>query len=293
MSGISVNNFVSQAPGFTWRKAGHCRQCRHLVLSDGSLSSLEFPATYGVIDDAQHGLILFDTGYSSHLMQATERFPAAAYRWALPLTFQHEDSAKAGLARAGLRADDVKYVVVSHIHADHIAGLRDFPNARIIIHADALAQIAIERQHGGLARARHAFFPELLPEDMDARVLVIEGASFCASENELCGLLPTRPLFVDSGNLRLCELPGHSPGQIGLYFRDRAETSWLLAADAVWHSEQIVGGRAPSSLTRFVQSDLAAYKDTVNRLRQLAAAKPDLRIAPSHCADAFARWGSP
>lgn len=114
---------------FRLLKVDHCAHPECVVMRGGRWRSTLFPALCGLLAHPTRGWILFDTGYSSHFTQATAPFPERLYRWVTPLTLTPADTLLAQLARLGISADEIRYVIISHMHGDHIAGLKDFPNA--------------------------------------------------------------------------------------------------------------------------------------------------------------------
>src|SRR4051812_5706786 len=119
------------------RYAGLCRHPEGMVVRGAPWRSQPFPALFGVVTHPTHGVTLFDTGYSERFVRETSAFPARLYRWLTPPEVTHDDTAVAQLARAGIKAEDVKRIVISHFHADHVAGLRDFPNAELVATREA------------------------------------------------------------------------------------------------------------------------------------------------------------
>ncbi|MFN8421872.1 MAG: MBL fold metallo-hydrolase [Anaerolineae bacterium] len=110
--------------------------------------------------------MLVDTGYAPRFAEATARMPARLYRLLTPMTLGRGETAVERLAARGIAAGDVRTIVVTHFHADHVAGLRDFPRARIVFAASAWR--AVERLRG-LGAVRRAYLPALLPDDFHAR----------------------------------------------------------------------------------------------------------------------------
>lgn len=62
-------------------------------------------------------------------------------------------------------------MVLSHFHADDPAGLRDFPNARILYKRDAHTAI---KDLGLLASVKAGCLPGLLPDDFEERSAFID-----------------------------------------------------------------------------------------------------------------------
>src|SRR5690606_20910879 len=107
----------------------------------------------------------------------------------------------------GIRPEEVRHLVITHFHADHVGGLAEFPNATVYYHERALAPFITLSP---FRQTRAAFLPLLIPPGFEARSSTIPSASFSKDEEVS---FPTMDLFAD-GSLKLVELPGHAPGQI-------------------------------------------------------------------------------
>jgi len=264
-----------------WLRVGHCRQLEGIALRGGRWRRVEFPAFCALIRHRDHGVILFDTGYARHFFDATRRLPARLYRALLPVTLPVQESLPARLQALGLTPQDVTRVVVSHLHGDHIAGLRDLPNARISVMASAVADF---REHAGLGAIRHGFLHYLLPPDFDDRHAAIEDGQAVG----IPGLGVGYDLLGD-GSLLAVPLPGHTTGHTGLLVTTSA-SQVLLAGDAAWSRESWQQNRPPSRLARAAVGDSAVSEATLAALRALAADNPGLAILPSHCQQSFDAW---
>lgn len=261
--------------------AGYCRHPEFLTLSGGRIRPVAFPAGFALIRHPQQGYILFDTGYSSRFFAETRRLPQLLYKLITPVTFREENSAINQLAQFGIAAADIGYVVLSHFHADHTAGLRDFPYARLIYKREAYTEVA---RLGTLAAVKAGYLSGLLPEDLTERSRFIEEmprysmpAGFPYAEGY--------DLFGD-GSLIAIDLPGHAPGQIGLLL-NTAEGTYFLCADAVWSSRAYRENRKPHAAARIIMHDTRAYDDTFHRLVRLHREYPQICIVPSHCREAL------
>lgn len=263
---------------------GYCLAHENLVLRGGERKSIRCHSIVALLRHPQQGWLLWDTGYAPRMWDVTARWPFWLYRRATPLHIQPELAVSAQLDRFGLAPADVRTIIVSHFHADHIAGLHDFPQSRFVATQAAYADI---RRRQGFSALRRAFIPGLLPADFAARALLLPRFSGPA----LPGLGATHDLFGD-GALLLVDLPGHACGQIGLLAQtDRGPV--LFAADSCWHSRSIRERRPPHPLTYLFVDDSRAVRATIEALYVFAAARPDVRIVPSHCPEAFAREVGP
>lgn len=272
------------------RAAGYCTHPEWLTLRGGALRSVPFPAGFACILHPKHGPVLFDTGYSQRFFEETARLPNALYRYITPVIYRDEDSAESQLRAAGIAPEDVRYIVLSHFHGDHIGGLRDFHNARFIYLDKAYCAV---KHLGPLASVRAGFLPGLLPEDFAERSLPIRTKDivqpFTKVNESAFPCMEGYDLFGD-GSLLAIELSGHAAGMIGLFVSTATE-DYLLCADAVWSSRAYREDRLPHPAAGLIMSDRQQYKQSYDLLRQLHREVPTLRIAPSHCREALAAWG--
>jgi len=113
-------------------QGGYCEASEHHVLRGKKKKQIRFYATWGHIEHPEHGHILFDTGYTHRFFEETKKFPFNLYAKSTPAFLKPEEEAINQLKAKGIAAKDVSFVIISHFHADHIAGLKDFPNATFI-----------------------------------------------------------------------------------------------------------------------------------------------------------------
>ncbi|MFQ3594097.1 MAG: MBL fold metallo-hydrolase [Gemmataceae bacterium] len=263
---------------------GYCTAFEPIVIQCGRWRQIECHSLVALLGHPRHGWMLWDAGYSPRLWEATRAWPYRLYRWATPLHLRPELAVVAQLPRFGLLPCDIRWVIVSHFHADHIAGLADFPQAEIIALREAVEGIAGLEGWQALSRA---FLPSLLPSDFHRRLILLDppqGAS-------LGRLGASLDLFGDSSAV-VFRLPGHARGQIGLLAHtDRG--SYCFVADACWLSESVRTGRLPNRLTNLFVDDPLQLRHTLQAIRTAALEHPDWHWIPSHCPEAFARYVEP
>ncbi len=156
------------------------------------------------------GLVLFDTGCNPKV--AVDPVACwgkiASY---LGVRMSPEQAVDEQIKLHGYKPQDVKYVVVSHLHLDHSGGLALFPQAKFFIMKGEL---------------NYAYWP-----DRSAR------ASF-----KLEDLLPTRRFdwvelsddtdLLGDGSLVMIKTPGHTPGHASLLIRFAHRHPLLITGDA-------------------------------------------------------------
>lgn len=244
-------------------QAGHCTSFACLARRHDPWSPVRFPATFGLIVPQGGGPVLFDTGYSRHVLPAMRRFPFWLYRHLLPVAPGVD--AVDQLRQRGIAPEDVETVIVSHFHPDHIGGLRDFPKARFVCSRRAWDDV---RGRRGFAALRRGFLVDLVPEDFAARAIFAEDLDY--------------RLSIGADWVDLMPLEGHVPGMIGLRLCDDAGRPVLFAADAAWRRSVLEDGVGPHALAMAVHHDRVAYAETVATLARLRREMPGLRIILSH-----------
>ncbi|WP_171036263.1 MBL fold metallo-hydrolase [Maricaulis alexandrii] len=239
-----------QFPNSAWVRAPE-----RFVLRDGRLGLMSIPVRYGTFTHPEAGHCLIDTGYTRRVTKGRRSLPLNIYNAVLrPRLTRH------ALPDAKPLVDTI---ILTHLHADHVAGLKDYPQARIITDRAALMHFL----EPGASRLRHGVFRELLPEDIIDRVT--DFSEFAAIECPY-GLGPGRDLLGD-GSVVALPLPGHMRGHTGICFPD--ETRPLLyAVDAQWLHRAVMENRLPGAPARWILDDVEACQRSADRIRQFCEA---------------------
>lgn len=264
---------------FRLLNVGHCRHPECVAQRGGRLASVMFPALVGLLTLPGGAVVLFDTGYSSHFFDATQPFPERLYRWTTPVTLAPAEQLLPQLAALGIRPSDVSHVVISHFHGDHIAGLRDFPQARFIAARADYDALRHRSRLGGLLRA---FLPALMPPDFEQRVDYIEDRALRSLPAELMPFQHGHDLFGDGGVLAV-PLPGHARGQLGIVFRRPDHRLMFMVADACWSAAALQKDQPPTWIASRIFDSRSIYQRTFAQLRQAAAHPEAAVLVPSHC----------
>lgn len=245
-------------------EVGYCTHIGCMVLKGAGLKVCQFPARAWLLEVGERRW-LWDTGYASWFEYYTRSGIFRAYRMVTPVYFDPGESLARQLASRGLTAGDISGIVLSHFHADHIAGLRDFPGVPGICSAEGWQQVSRLR---GVAALRQAFVPELIPPDFAASLRFMESFPRQALPAALAPFTYGYQLPGSEGEIVLVPLAGHAAGHIGAFVL--TDEGWtLLAADAAWAPANYRELRSPSRLAGLLMSDVAAYHRTLNNLHQL------------------------
>ncbi len=219
-----------------------------------------------------HGIILFDTGVAPRINEVTKYWPNRMYRWVVQFDCRPETSLVCQLRQDGIAPHDVKFIVLSHAHADHVGGLLDFPDSKVVLSNEALKFASSMR---GPRAVMNAFLPELMPEDLEGRA---RGVS--CTERAL-DFFSSFDLFGD-GSALLIDLPGHAPGHLGMLTRV-GKDNFLFVADACWHSRSVTHGEPPHWAASLIVHDWKTAKTSIGSIQQFLATQPECHLVPSHC----------
>ncbi len=134
------------------------------------------------------------------------------------------------LGRTGVRAKDITAVILTHLHADHMAGLFDdhgepnFPNAQFILHKD---------EHAFWSSDNPDFSGSALPADR--RAAFIAGAKRTLSLEEFTRVEGESEVRT---GITIIPAPGHTPGHIAIMI-DGGGTDQLLYVSDTLHQAAI------------------------------------------------------
>lgn len=254
-------------------RVGHCSQFAACSLAGAGWHRQPFHAHAYVVESSL-GRLLWDTGYARHFASASARGVYRMYPAVTPVDYGIDLHVQ--LLAGGIEPGSITSVGLSHFHADHIAGLRDFPGRDLLCSFSAWKDV---RGRRGIPAICRAFLPDLLPDDAATRLRFVEDLPYLALPSALRPFTHGWDLGAD-GELMAVDLPGHAVGHIGLFVHGKG--GWtLLAGDAAWHLEAIAHQRLPGALGMLVQHDNAAYGRTLKALCELFH-RGEVRIRLAH-----------
>jgi glyoxylase-like metal-dependent hydrolase (beta-lactamase superfamily II) len=257
---------------------GFCTVRESHLICGGRGVVVHCPAFVGLLHHPAYGWILFDTGYAPRVYHASSRLPYRIYRGIAPFISEQEGTVAAQLAPFGITPDDIGTVIVSHLHADHIGGLRDFPKARFVVQEIAWRDV---QHRTGWNALRKGFLPDLLPSDFEERAIWVSPAKEPWKHPDST----SGTLFADAA-FTLVDLPGHAVGQMGLLAETDRGTVFFTA-DACYLSRSIRENIPPHPSTNLFTEGGRIVQETLTRLHRLSQERPDIQFIPTHCTEVF------
>lgn len=254
---------------------------------------IEFPSLVALLRHPKHGIILFDTGHSTHITKQLTRIWEKGYLKLLPSKMSPERSAARQLAARGIQPKELSRIIVSHYHADHIGGLRDFRNARFM---QGRQLPPLPGRHASLSQAKSGFFPQLLPKDYPVRVDWVANLHQAdpGPLGEFAKVFPRSYDLLNDGSVILVPLPGHDKDQIGCYLPatergdGRPGPPLFLTADSSWTIDAITDNKLPPRPVLALTGQVDEYRRTIAQISRFAKLRPEALIVPSHSATAIA-----
>ncbi len=191
--------------------------------------------------ETDEGYILYDTGSNPEAMNG---YWPKGLQEIYPLYQKPEERLENQLALCGVKPEDIKKVVISHMHLDHAGGLYLFPHADVYVPKEdfEMAEVKVHQNpdpstHGGYVKA---------DAESPANYILVDKDMEIAKDVEL-----------------LC-LPGHTPNLLGIMLHLESGT-YILPQDCVY-TEEIYGPPAKASGLLY---DSLSYFKSIEKVREL------------------------
>ena len=163
------------------------------------------------------GNLLYDTGTAKELAVDARKHWGAAVDAYEPIMTKEQYCVEQ-LAAIGVKPEDIKYIVMSHLHLDHAGGVKDFPNAKILVQRTEMqwAYTCDFYQKGAYIKADF---------DLPLNYHLLEG--WREDRYDVFG----------DGTVIIWFTPGHTPGHQTLLLKLPNSGSFMLTGDACYTSE--------------------------------------------------------
>ena len=234
-------------------------------LNCGSMHPYFPPLRSGItclLVDTNQGPLLVDTGFGTRDFL----LPGRLMRFFLALMRSPRDIRETALHqvdRLGYRPEEVRHILMTHLHLDHAGGLPDFPHAQVHLYQPEYAHISGGSAGWEYVKAHWAHGPHWSPHELQGE----KWYDFDALR--LDGFDP---------EIWLVPLTGHTPGHSGVAVRDG--NGWVLhAGDAVPFDVKV--DDVPDRISRLL------IGPHVPRLREFIHTHPEVRVVGAHMRPSF------
>ena len=218
----------------------------------------------------ERGLVLFDAGQDRRSVTEADYFPGGftglIYSRLARFEIASDETLSARLASIGHGISDVRTVVLSHLHQDHIGGLRELSDAEIVVSASKWAQLDDSRAESKGFLKEHIDLPGISWNLVDPTAV---------TDHTIAPFTASYDLYGD-GSLVLLPTPGHTAGSLSMLVRRPGMAPLLLVGDVTYDIRLLEQGRVPGV------GDAERLRRTSRDIMALRERHPDLVILAAH-----------
>ncbi|MDO4345177.1 MAG: N-acyl homoserine lactonase family protein [Eubacteriales bacterium] len=206
-----------------------------------------WPVSCYLIEHPTVGKILFDVGCNPKTADINSGYHPTGHLEIIPYYCRKDQMLEHQLKRTGTKKEEIKTIICSHTHYDHMGNLRLFPGADVYV------------PRADYEYAQRMFAAEKDPEKHISYVK----KDFEAEVN--WHMLPDAD-FTFAEGIDVIHVPGHCPDCVALVLELEREGTVILAQDAV--SSRFVFG-PPARQTTYVYDTLSWYR-SIEKVREIA-----------------------
>lgn len=248
-----ATGIMGAIPTITPLVCGHLRAQERLLIAGGRHDEVRIPIPSWLIRHPK-GVVLFDVGLHPDIADSHDALGRNAKYFTADL--ERTETVAPQLREHHVDPDGALTVVLSHCHFDHVGGLGELPNARLIVHADEW-QAALDEADAGYEKSLY---------DLGHDVTTVDGS---------------HDLFGD-GTIETMPTPGHTCGHQSLRVATMTGPV-ILTGDACYFGHTLDDDRLPP-----FGHDLDRQRRSLDLLRSERA--NGVRIVPGHDAEAIAAF---
>lgn len=216
------------------------------------------------------GLVLFDAGMDPSIRSDANYVSSAVGRFLLHRIFRlhigPDDALNKKLKSLGFAPTDVRKVVISHLHFDHIGGIAEVPHADLLVSSDEWRQLSGPHPERDWVLREHIELP-------GAKWRQIE---FVPTNDSLLAPFGGCYDVMGDGSMILLPTPGHTPGSMSMLVQTDGVPPLLLVGDLSYDVDLLMKDRVPGT------GDKAQLRCSFAKVRALKQRLPDLVILPAH-----------
>jgi N-acyl homoserine lactone hydrolase len=217
------------------------------------------------------GDVLLDAGNSSHFNAEASQFPLweRLVMIAIPGRLRPQTPLSEALHNVGESPQQLRLLIPSHIHLDHVGGYEDLPRIPVLLNSQEM-QFSFDQA----AQKTGAVIPQQAAILHDGRVRTLE---FSSGPYEV--FTKSFDIYGD-GSIVVVPLPGHTPGSVGVFLNLDPHHRLLYIGDAALQAGEITKRIGKP----FFIHDVAPLQsaEQVQKLNQLQKMDPHFEMIAAH-----------
>jgi len=207
------------------------------------------------------GVVVVDTGETAKTAE-----PGYFPRWHpyyrnVKSDVKREEEISPQLEGIGIKVNEVRQVILTHMHTDHAGGLYHFPKSEIVIMKRAYD---LARGFRGMLRG---FLPHRLPSWLSPRLIHLS--------NERYGPFPKSLKMTKAGDIILVPTSGHTEAHISVIL-ETPDVKYFFAGDTSYNQDLMLRGKIDG-----VSAKAKDAYETIQNIQWFTATEPTIYL-PSH-----------
>lgn len=218
---------------------------------------IKLPVMAMLIEHETAGWILYDLGCHPDAMKG---YWPKNLKETFPVHMDEENYLENQLALCGVKPEDIGTVVVSHMHLDHAGNLHLFKHADVYVPKKDF-EYGLALVHSCTDPEKHGAY---IKADMDVPVRQFH-------------LVEPEQDFELAHGIEVVNLPGHTPGLLGLVIHLEKEGTLIFPQDCLYTAKNYGPPARPSNLVY----DEKAFFHSIEKVRALSQ-KYDAKVMFAH-----------
>jgi glyoxylase-like metal-dependent hydrolase (beta-lactamase superfamily II) len=228
----------------------------------GSPSDKRDSVSTAVLVRHPQGDLLIDTGLGRTIAEQMRKFPLLFH---LGTDLVRLQAAADQLDAAGYDQRQLRYILLTYAHWDHISGVPDFPGVPVLV-----------------TTAEHRFIDEGGWATAHARTMNAVFQEYAFDGAPYMGFDQSRDLYGD-GSIVIAPAPGHTPGSVVVFVTLSGGVRYDFVGDLVWQLEGlVVREERPWFEARTLGENPLLLRQTLLRMSVIATRYAQITIVPSH-----------
>jgi N-acyl homoserine lactone hydrolase len=214
------------------------------------------------------GVVVVDTGESANSAEPGYYPMWHLYYRNVKTEVKREEEIGPQLEEIGIKSNEVRQVILTHMHTDHVGGLYHFPKSEIVIMKRAYE---LAKGFSGMFRG---FLPNRLPSWLSPRLIDLS--------NERYGPFPKSLKMTKAGDIILVPTSGHTEAHISVIL-ETSDFKYFIAGDTSYNQDLMLRGKIDG-----VSVNAKGAYVTIQNIQRFTATEHAIYL-PSHDPDSEKR----